>query len=137
VPDLATSLPTPTHGGTTYTFHLKSGIRFGPPVDRETTSRDVVCALERVARPKNGAQYGFYYDVIRGFQAYVAGHAASIAGVKTPDARRITIRLTKPTGDFLYRMAMPAAGRSRRRSRSASRVSRASTARTSSRRART
>src|SRR5437867_3122225 len=30
VPDLATSLPTPTDGGLTYTFHLKPGIKFGP-----------------------------------------------------------------------------------------------------------
>ncbi len=34
VPDLATTVPTPTDGGKTYTFHLKHGVKFGPPVSR-------------------------------------------------------------------------------------------------------
>ena len=34
VPDLATSVPEPTDGGKTYTFHLKPGVKFGPPVNR-------------------------------------------------------------------------------------------------------
>src|SRR6185437_8942850 len=37
VPDLATALPKATNGGKTYTFHLKSGIEFGPPVNRPVT----------------------------------------------------------------------------------------------------
>src|SRR5262249_29154970 len=49
VPDLATGVPAPTDGGKTYTFHLKSGIRFGPPVNRAVTSRDVLYAFERIA----------------------------------------------------------------------------------------
>ncbi len=34
VPDLATSMPTPTDGGRTYTFHLRKGVRYstGEPV---------------------------------------------------------------------------------------------------------
>ncbi len=31
VPDIATSVPKPTNGGKTYTFHLKQGVKFGPP----------------------------------------------------------------------------------------------------------
>jgi peptide/nickel transport system substrate-binding protein len=110
VPDLATSVPKLTNGGKTYTFHLKPGIKFGPPVNRELTSHDVAYALERIAKPKNGAQYGFHYDVIKGFTDYGSGKAASIAGVKTPNPKTIAITLTKPTCDFLYRMAMPASG---------------------------
>src|SRR5262249_61604970 len=41
VPDIATSVPKPTDGGTTYTFHLKHGVKFGPPVNRQVTSADV------------------------------------------------------------------------------------------------
>ena len=33
-PDIATSVPKPTNGGKTYTFHLKQGVKFGPPVNR-------------------------------------------------------------------------------------------------------
>ena len=39
VPDIATAVPTPTNGGKTYTFHLKPGIKFGPPVNRAVTSQ--------------------------------------------------------------------------------------------------
>jgi peptide/nickel transport system substrate-binding protein len=110
VPDLATTVPSPTKGGTVYTFHLKPGIKFSPPVNRAVTSKDIVYALERLAKPKNGGQYSFYYSVIKGFDAYGAGKAKSISGIKTPNASTIVFTLTHPTGDFLYRMSMPATG---------------------------
>jgi peptide/nickel transport system substrate-binding protein len=109
VPDLATSVPRPTNGGLRYTYRLKNGVRFGPPVNREITSRDVKYALERAARPKNGAQYGFYYPVIAGWEKYASGEAKSISGIRTPNAKTIVFTLTQPTGDFNYRMAMPLA----------------------------
>jgi peptide/nickel transport system substrate-binding protein len=108
VPDLATSVPRPTNGGKTYTFRLKSGVRWGPPLNRPITSQDVKYAVERLAKPKNGAQYGFYFNVIQGLQAYGKGEAKSISGVKTPNSRTIVFTLTKPTGDFPFRMTMPA-----------------------------
>ena len=108
VPDLATSVPKPTNGGLTYTFKLKNGIKFGPPVNREITSADIRYAVERMARPKNGAQYGFYYTVIKGWDAYSKGKSKSLAGIKTPNAKTIVFNLTKPTGDFILRMSMPA-----------------------------
>ncbi len=110
VPDIATSVPKPTNGGKTYTFHLKSGIKFGPPVNRAVTSADVLYAMERLANPKDGGQYAFYYDVIKGWDAYAAGKAKTISGIQTPNASTIVFNLTAPTGDFLYRMAMPATG---------------------------
>src|SRR5204863_438101 len=67
-------------------------------------------ALERLAKPKNGGQYSFYYSVIKGFDAYGAGKAKSISGIKTPNASTIVFTLTHPTGDFLFRMSMPATG---------------------------
>ncbi len=110
VPDIAVSVPRPTNGGTTYTFHIKEGVEFGPPVGRQVTSKDVLYAMERLARPKDGAEYAFYYDVIKGFDAYGAGKAKTISGIETPDPSTIVFNLTRPTGDFLYRLAMPAAG---------------------------
>ena len=110
VPDIATAVPAPTNGGKTYTFHLKSGIKFSPPVNRAVTSKDFATAMERIANPKNGAQYAFYYTVIQGWDAYAKGKAKTISGIKTPNASTISFTLTRPTGDFLYRMAMPATG---------------------------
>jgi peptide/nickel transport system substrate-binding protein len=110
VPDLATTVPRPTDGGKTYTFHLKPGVKFGPPLSRPVTSNDVLYAIERIASPKDGAEYGFYYSPIVGFDAYAHGKAKTIAGIQTPDASTIVFRLSRPIGDFLYRMAMPATG---------------------------
>jgi peptide/nickel transport system substrate-binding protein len=109
VPDLATSVPKPTNGGKTYTFHLKSGIKFGPPVNREITSKDIAYALERIADTKDGAQYAFYYTVIKGWPAN-ATSIKPISGIQTPNDKTIIFNLTKPTGDFLYRLSMPATG---------------------------
>jgi len=110
VPDLATSLGTISDGGRTYTFHLKPGIRFGPPLDRAITSKDVAYAFERIGTKSLGAQYGFYYDVIRGMAAFSARKAKVISGIATPNATTVVFHLTAPTGDFRYRLAMPAAG---------------------------
>ena len=108
VPDLATSVPTPTDGGKTYTFHLKPGIKFGPPVSRAVTSHDVRFAFERLATPTDGGQYSFYYPVIQGWDAFAAGKAKSISGIETPNDSTIVFHLTRPAGDFLFRLAMPA-----------------------------
>ncbi|TMK77268.1 MAG: hypothetical protein E6G46_11995, partial [Actinobacteria bacterium] len=110
VSDVASNVPQPTNGGKTYTFHLKSGIKFSPPVNRAVTSHDFVTALQRLANPKDGGQYAFYYKVIKGWDAYAAGKAKSISGISTPNNSTIVFNLTGPTGDFLYRMSMPATG---------------------------
>jgi peptide/nickel transport system substrate-binding protein len=108
VPDLATALPKPTNRGRTYTFHLKSGIKFAPPVNRDITSGDVAYAMQRLANSKDGGQYGFYYTPIKGWSA--ASNGEKISGITTPNASTIVFNLTQPTGDFLYRVAMPATG---------------------------
>src|SRR5215210_6156349 len=43
VPDLATAIPTPTNGGKTWTFKLRSGIKFSN--GQEVTTNDVVASL--------------------------------------------------------------------------------------------
>ncbi len=110
VPDLATSLGTISNGGRRYTFRLRQGVKFGPPLNRQITSRDVAFAFERIGTKTLGAQYGFYYDAVKGMAAFAQGEAKTISGIATPDARTIVFNLTAPTGDFRYRLAMPAAG---------------------------
>ena len=110
-PDLAEEIPEPTAGGTEYTFTLKDGIEFSPPVDREITSDDILYAFERIGTKSVAAQYGFYYlDTIEGLQDFYDGKADTISGIEAVDDKTITFTLTRPTGDFLYRLAMPAAG---------------------------
>jgi peptide/nickel transport system substrate-binding protein len=108
VPDLAASNPDVSADGLTYTFKLKSGIKFGPPVNRDVTSHDIEYAFERINTKPLVAQYGFYYDgVIKGMTGNAA-KPAPISGIETPDDSTIIFHLEKPTGDLLYRLAMPA-----------------------------
>jgi peptide/nickel transport system substrate-binding protein len=108
VADIATEVPEPTNGGKTYTFTLKDGIKFGPPVNREITSQDIKYAVERTARGGRGL-YANYYQPIQGFQEYADGKANTVTGIKTPDDKTISFTLTQPKGDFPYALAMPAA----------------------------
>jgi peptide/nickel transport system substrate-binding protein len=110
VPDLATNLGTVSKNGLTYTFHLKNGIKFGPPLNREITSKDILYSMERIGTPALVAQYGFYYNVIKGMTAFESGKSKVISGIQTPDPKTIIFHLTVPTGDFRYRLGMPAAG---------------------------
>ena len=105
--DLATEVPEATDGGLKYTFTLKDGVTFGPPVDRAVTSKDVKYAVERIGKPGLGL-YAGYYTPIKGFAEFQEGKAKSVSGITTPDDKTIVFTLTKPTGDFLYRLAMPA-----------------------------
>jgi peptide/nickel transport system substrate-binding protein len=108
VPDLATDLGRVSADGLTYTFTLKRGIRFGPPVSRPITSRDVEYAFERMAVSSLVAQYGFYFEgTIVGMRVHDGG-PRPIPGIETPDDRTIVFHLTRPTGDFRYRLTLPA-----------------------------
>ena len=56
------------------------------------------------------AQYGFYYTASsRAWTEAPSRPTETISGIETPDDKTIIFHLTQPTGDFLYRLAMPAA----------------------------
>jgi len=111
VPDIADANPDVSADGLDYTFHLKSGIKFGPPLDRDVTSKDIEYAFERINNKALVAQYAFYYTESGGVIKGLTGDAtktAPVSGIETPDDSTIIFHLAKPTGDFLYRLAMPA-----------------------------
>ena len=108
VGDLATDVPTPTDGGLTYTYKLRSGVKYAPPVNRAVTSQDVAYAMNRLASPNDGGEYPFYYTVIKGWDAVASGKATTVSGISTPNSSTIVFHLTAPTGDFNRRMSMPA-----------------------------
>jgi peptide/nickel transport system substrate-binding protein len=109
-PDLASAEPEVSVDGLTWTFRLREGLHYGPPLeDQEITAGDIVRGLERTARL--GAQaftYSFYYSPIEGFDAFAAGEVESISGLETPDAHTLVIRLTHRQGDMGYRLSLPA-----------------------------
>jgi peptide/nickel transport system substrate-binding protein len=111
VPDLAEDFPEVSADGLTYTFHLKDGIMFGPPLSREITSADVEFAFRRMATESLVAQYGFYYyGLIDGLELGEDPGAGGIPGIETPDDKTIVFHLTRIAPEFEFLVAMPAAG---------------------------
>ncbi len=109
-PDLAAELPEISEDGRTYTFTIRDGVLFGPPVNREIVADDVITALERTADPEASAGgYSFYYEVIEGFGDFADGEAESISGIRAVDEKTVEITLARPTYDFAFRMSLPAA----------------------------
>ncbi|MGZ6544467.1 MAG: ABC transporter substrate-binding protein [Actinomycetota bacterium] len=113
-PDLATGLPDVSPDGLTWTFHLKEGIRYAPPLQNtEIVAQDFERALLRAADPRANPSayygtYSFYYSVIQGFDAVARGRSQTISGLSTPDDHTLVVRLKAPTGDLGYRFAFPA-----------------------------
>lgn len=109
-PDLASELPEVSDDGLTWTFRLKQGINYAPPLqDVEITANDVIRALLREGKPEVAAGYGFYYNDIQGYSEYSSGDADTISGLTAPDDYTLEVRLTQPAGDLGYRLALPAA----------------------------
>jgi ABC-type transport system substrate-binding protein len=109
-PDLATDLPEVSEDGLTYTFTIKEGLTFAPPYqDQAITAQTFINAMEREATPAVGAGYPFYYSVIEGFDEFSEGEADSISGMTAVDDTTLEVTLTRPAGDFPFRMMMPAA----------------------------
>jgi peptide/nickel transport system substrate-binding protein len=98
-PDLATEYPTVSKDGKTVTIHLKKGIKFAPPVNREVEAKDVKYAIERDFLPQVGNGYvNLYWADIIGNKEYVDGKAKEITGLTTPDKYTLVMKLSRPTG---------------------------------------
>ena len=106
VPDLATAMPTVSDGGKTYSFTMRKGVMWGPPLHREVKPSDIKYAIERdfaMASPGQG-----FYTGIEGADAVVAKKAKEVSGIVVDDsARTITFHLTAPDATFLYKVALP------------------------------
>ncbi|HEX2266796.1 MAG TPA: ABC transporter substrate-binding protein, partial [Actinomycetota bacterium] len=103
-------MPQVSGDGLTWTFRLKRGVRYAPPLQNvEIKAQDFIRALEREARPKvTEGGYAFYYSIIRGFDDFVAGRGETIAGLETPDDYTLRVHLTEPAGDLGERFSLPA-----------------------------
>ena len=102
--DLAESLPEVSEDGLTWTFKLRRGIHYAPPLQTvEITSADFVRALLRLL-PDIPAPFR---PQIEGTAEYIAGDTTTISGLETPDPYTLRLRLTRPQGDLPARLAYP------------------------------
>jgi peptide/nickel transport system substrate-binding protein len=107
VPDLAEAMPQVSDGGKTYTFKLRSGIKFstGAPV----TVDDVVASFERIFTVSSPTAGSFYNGIV-GADACLAKPATcslSKGVVGDAAASTVTINLTAPDPEFTYKLAVP------------------------------
>jgi peptide/nickel transport system substrate-binding protein len=101
VPDLAAAPPEVSADGLAVTVHVRPGVRFSPPVNREVTSRDVKYAIERGFFASVGNAYAeSYFGDLIGARAGVSP-GTTIAGLETPDDLTLVLRLSRPRGGFL------------------------------------
>src|SRR5438105_4464240 len=110
MPDLATALPTVSSDGLTYTFHIRQGVHYAPPLQNVTVqAQDFIRGLLREAESATAASYPFYYTAIQGFDDVTSGKAKSISGLSAPDPTTLEIKLSKAVGYFPYTLTLPAA----------------------------
>jgi peptide/nickel transport system substrate-binding protein len=98
-PDMAEGAPEISNGGKTVTVHLKEGIHFSPPVNREVVAEDVAYAIERGKNPNVANPYiESYFKSIEGEPTATGG---PIKGIETPNKHEIVFHLTEPKGQLV------------------------------------
>jgi len=105
VPDLATSIPTPTNGGKTYVFNIRKGIKFSN--GEVLKPSDFVTTFERqftVPGPTS-----FYSDIVGASSCSTKGCDLSKAGgvVANDSAYTLTINLTAPDAELMDQLSLP------------------------------
>lgn len=89
--------------GTTYTFHLRPGVRFHD--GREVTAGDFKYSIERAADPQTGSPVaGAYLGDIVGVKEKLAGEADEVSGVRVIDDGTLEITIDAPKAYFLAKL---------------------------------
>ena len=112
VPDLAESLGTPSADAKTWTYKIKSGIKFedGTPV----TSKDVKYAVERSLDKETFPQGPTYFNDFLDLQGYTSPYKdpdpekLGLKAIETPDDQTIIFKLKQPFSGFDYFAMLPA-----------------------------
>ena len=99
-PDLATSMPAASNGGKTLTIHIKSGIKYSPPLQSRTvTAADIKYGLERCFAANVGNGYaGAYFGHIVGAPSTPPATPKPVAGIQAPNPTTLVLQLTQPVG---------------------------------------
>ncbi len=93
--------------GLTYTFHLRSGVKFHD--GRPFSSRNVINSFRRALNPATKGSRGWPLYPMAGAKDYAEGRAKTLSGISAPDDTTIVIRLAEPFAIFPKLLAMPMA----------------------------
>ena len=107
VPDLATNTGVPSNDGKTWTYTLKSGIKFsnGQPI----TSEDIKYGIERSFSNQLQGGLSYHKTLLVGGDTYQGPFGGqSLASIETPNANTIVFQLNKAFGDWPWIASMPA-----------------------------
>lgn len=106
VPDLATTAPAPTDGGKTYTFTIRSGIKYSTGATVKTS--DFAYSMTREFKIP-GPGVGLYSGIIGapGCISKPASCDLSKGVIANDAAGTVTFHLTAPDSDFLQKLALP------------------------------
>jgi len=107
VPDLATNTGVSSDDGKTWTYTLKSGIKFddGTPI----TSQDIKYGVERSFAPELSGGLGYHKSLLVGGADYKGPYTGGdLASIQTPDDKTIVFHLNASYGDWPWIASMPA-----------------------------
>jgi len=106
IPDMASGPAVISSDGKTITVHIRHGVHFSPPVNREVTSADVAYAIERGANPNVANPYFEAY--FTSLEGSAKARGGPFPGITTPDSDTIVFHLTKPNAQIvLDALALP------------------------------
>jgi DNA-binding SARP family transcriptional activator/ABC-type transport system substrate-binding protein len=114
-PEVAARMPTVSPDRRTYTFTVRHGYAFSPPSNQPVTAETFRYSIERALSPEltkhslspaQNAPGPRFIDDIRGERAFRRGRAEHISGLRA-SGDALSITLTKPSPDFLERLALP------------------------------
>jgi peptide/nickel transport system substrate-binding protein len=93
-PDMASAPAQISDGGKTITVHIRGGVHFSPPVNREVTSADVAYAIERGGNQNvENPYFEAYFSSLAGFKEATGG---AFPGITTPNKSTIVFHLSEP-----------------------------------------
>jgi peptide/nickel transport system substrate-binding protein len=107
VPDLATDTGQVSDGGKTWTYKLKSGLKYadGSPI----VAADIKYGVERSFAPALSGGLGYHKSLLAGAEKYAGPYKGQeLASIETPDDTTIVFKLNKPFGDWPWIVSMPA-----------------------------
>ena len=109
VGDLAEGLGTPSDGGKTWTYKIRTGLKFedGTPI----TSKDVAYGVSRSLEKGtlvNGPTYFNDFLDLKGYKGPYSDKGKPNPAIETPDDQTIVFHLNKPFGGFDYFAMLPA-----------------------------